>query len=446
MNAPQRRQSARPGPSNNLRTQLFAHALLSVVLPITISGALVFFILSHLIDNIETKFARSRDAYTSDIARTELMAQARNAALQIDSFFASRISEAKGWASSRVVTDAALAAHIRHVAEGLTRTAIKDVENRFRTQKSLNTSPEADEYLRRQVASSPYFTEVFMSDRNGFNVALTDSTSEFVHSDEIWWQDTWKRGMTFGNLEYGDVSGLWSIDIAVRIDEPATNDPIGVMSAILAIESIQEIADWTAKTTRGGHVNVATSGGLLIAETSSGHAPERIMNADIDLLDEGDPSIRPAFLSTQPGYTVGQDWLTGYARTGTSAVGDSSTGRFANLDWLVILRKPVALVHKPNNALRAIDGALNDWRRILALTIAAAILLSALFAIALSSGAARRYTNSLRAIRELAEHTAQGKNVDPAVIDHPEEIARLNDAVHRLCRVFKVVINRSAKR
>ena len=445
MSTPRSRHSARQGPSNNLRTQFLTHALRSVVLPITLSGGIAFFLLTYLLDRIETNVARYSDAYVSDIARAELMTQASNAARQIDSFLIDRITEIQVWASTRVLADAALAAHTRHVAEGLTTTPTMEIKSRFRVAKSLDIAPEADEYLRRQIASSPYFIKLLVSDRNGFNVALTDPTSHFVHSEERWWQEAWNQGMALGDVEHDDSSGLWSIDISVRIDEHGTNDPIGVMLAVLAIEPIHSIADWTAQASRGGRVQITTGGGVLIAETASDHALQRIMNPDINLVEQGEPLVRAAFSSRRTGYAVDQDWLMGYARIGGPDSGSARTGALTDIDWIVILQKAVALVHKPANALRAIDMALHDWRRILGMTISAAVVLSALFAIALSSRAARRYASSLQSVREMAENAEQGRKVSPTVVVHPKEIAQLSDAVYRLSRVFNVVVNRRAE-
>ena len=445
MNTPQRRRSARPGPSNNLHTQLFSHALVSVVLPLALTGGLAFFILSHLLDSVEKDVARSRDAYTHDIARTELMAQAGSAAREVDTFLGDRIAEVTTWASSPVVADAVLAAHAWHVAEGLTNTPVREIESRVRDDKGLGVSPQAEAYLRRQIAASPYFIEMLLCDRNGFMVAFTNPTKGFVHSDESWWQEAWERGVALGDVEFDDTSGLWSMDVSLRIDEPATQNPIGVVKTVLAVEPIHQIADMAARTTRGVHVQIATTGGALVAETASDHAPDRVMNPEFNLRERGEASVRDAFASQRTGYAVDEHWLTGYSRTGGSEAHGSTSASLVDIPWIVLLQMPAALVHKPNNALRAIDRALHDGRRTLAITIGTALMLSALVSVACASGAARRYAASLRAIRESAQQALQGKEVSATVIVHPVELAQLNDAVSRLRRVFKAVSERRTR-
>ena len=432
--------------SSSLRTQLVFNALLSVALPGLLTGGLAFFLLTYHLDIIEASFARSQEALTNDIARMDLVSRATNTSDQIDSFLISRIAEAKTWASSNIVVEAARSAHDRHAGEGFPEASIEEIENRFRIEKSLGLWPEADSFLRQQVAASPYFAEIFFTDRNGFNVALTNPTSDFVQSDEAWWQSAWNHGISVGEVDYDQSAGVWSIEISVRIDDPGGGKPLGVMKTVLAIQPVQNIADRTAQTIPDGRVQVATGGGALIAETNSGHARERIMNADVNIQEQGDPSVRASFGGEQAGFSTDQDWLTGYARTGGREAYASTVSRFAGFDWIVILQKPVSTIHEPIAALRGIEDALRDWRLILALALCAVVLLSTVLAVALTVGAARRYAAALEAVGEMAERSARGERVSPAAIESPEEIVRVNDAVHRLGEILSGAWNRPETR
>ncbi len=430
----------------SLRTQLIMYALAGIVLPIVISGAVAFFYLAYQLDVIGTSFVRSRDALTHEIAGTNLRAQASNAAHQLDEFLIGRIVEAKAWAAAGTVVEAARAAHPAHTAEGLTGTPIDEIEDRFRIRKSLGAFPEATTYLRQQIASSPYFVEVFFTDRNGFNVALTNPTSDFVQSDEEWWQNAWSHQLSVGEVQYDDSAGVWSIDISIRIDDPDTEEPLGVMKTVLSIEPVQQVADRTAQTIPGGRVQITTGGGVLIAETSSGHARERIMNPGTNLREQGDPSVRNAYGAETTGFASDEQWLTGYARSGGRDTYAASTQRFTGFGWLVILQRPVAGIHEPLSALREIESALRDWRGLLGLSLGLMTLVSMVLATVLATITARRITDSLAGIREMAERTSRGEIAKPPEISRPEEIVQLNEAVHRLCRVFMTVLRKSQPR
>ena len=439
MNVPQRRGSG-------LRTLLVSHALLGVALPAVLSGAVAFFFLSYQLELIEVSFDRSRHALTHDIAGTDLRAQAENAARQLDTFLVERMVEARAWASAPLVVEAAESAHARHAAEGLTEMPIEAIEERFRIRKSLGSAPHADTYLRHQIAASPYFAEVFFTDRNGYNVAFTNPTSDFVQSDEDWWQNAWSRGLSVGQIEYDESAGVWSIDISLRIDEPASGQPVGVMKTVLAIEPVQQVAERTAESIPGGRVQIATGPGILIAETSSGHALERIMNPDVNLQQLGEPSARAAFGTERAGFASDEQWLAGFARTGGRDTYAGVAERFTGFGWVIILQRPVAGITAAISALTAIEDALRDWRRMLLLVLVAMALAGIVVSLAFAFGAARRVAASIDAICEMAERSALGQPTTPATIERPVELARLNDAVNRLSQVLMTVLRRSQHR
>ena len=439
MNTPQRR-------GGSLRVILVSHAMLGVGLPMVLSGAIAFFFLSYQLEIIEASFDRSRHALTHDVAGTDLRAQAENAARQLDTFLIERMVEARAWASAPLVVEAAISAHVRHATEGLTEAPIEAIEERFRIQKSLGSAPRADAYLRQQIAASPYFAEVFFTDRNGYNVALTNPTSDFVQSDEDWWQSAWGRGLSVGEIEYDDSAGVWSIDISLRIVDPDSEQPVGVMKTVLAIEPVQRVAERTAQTIPGGRVQIATGRGILIAETSSGHARERIMNPDINLQQVGEPSVRAAFGAERVGFATDEVWLAGYARTGGRDAYSGVAERFAGFDWVVILQRPMAGITDSITALTAIEDALRDWRGMLLLILGVMALASILVALAFAFGAAQRLAASMNAIREMAERSASGQPATPTTIERPVELARLNDAVNRLSQVLMTVLRRSQHR
>jgi len=408
----------------------------SIVVPVVLVGAVVFFVLAYHLEIVESSFTQSREALTRDLASSNVMPQAGDIARRLDAFLVERIVEAKAWAASEVVMDAARAAHGTHVREGLVGRPLAALEERFQAAKSLGIWVEADTYLRQQIVASPYFAEVFFTDRNGFNVALTNPTSDFVQSDEEWWQNAWSHQIAVGSVQYDDSAGSWSLDIAVRIDAPTTGHPLGVMKSVLTIEPVQRIADQTAETLPGGRVIVATGDGELIAETSSGHANGRIMNPDLNLIEHGAPPLRAAFGNAREGFATDEMWLTGYARTGGRDTYAPVTPSFAGFNWLVILQRPVAEVLDPISALREVEYALRSWRVTLIGALIAMTFAIVVFAVFLVGGRARRLAESVHAVSEMAERTVQGEQVRRVAIDRPEELARLTESVHYLCQVF----------
>ena len=429
---------------SGLRVEGVSQALAGSILPIVLASGLAFFALSYQLDAIEMSFAQSRTALIENIAGENLEAQANLTARQIDAFLIERIAEARTWASASVVVTAARDGHAAHAAEGLVGLPIDKVEARFHTRKSLGISPEADAYLRQQMDASTYFAEIFFTDRNGFNVAITNPTSDFVQSDESWWRGAWSHGLSVSEVGYDDSAGVWSVDISFRINDPESGEPLGVMKSVLAIDSVQKIADRTAETLPGGQMQVATIQGLLVADTNSGHSLERIMNRDVNLLEEDAPSLRAAFSGDRSGFSSDSEWVTGYAHSGERNLYVAATRSFTGLDWIVILRSPVFRVYSLITSLDEIKGALYDWRRLLLFALGAIAVVSAAFTIVFATVAARRLAASMRGMREMAEQAMQGEYAPftHSRTGQPLELARLDEAVRRLSQICAIVIRR----
>lgn len=432
--------------SVSLRGLLTRGVLLSAGISFVLAGIPAAWLLANQLDGIVTSFERDSETLVRDVAGTHTRTQAESAARRIDAFLLSRIVEAKAWASSPVVLDAARAGYERHVREGLPNLTVDEVEGRFLTRKSLGVSPQANAYLMRQIASSPYFAEIFFTDSNGFNVGLTNPTSDFVQSDEDWWQEAWSDFLSIGEIGYDDSAGVWSVDISVRLDDPATGELLGVMKTVLAIDSVQHIADQTVETIPGGRVTVVTREGTLIAETDSGHARERIMNPEVTFQGEAPALMRTAFDSERAGLATDEGWLSGYARSGGHDTYAAVSPTFPGFDWLVVLQQPMAGILESITGLSTIENAFREWRLMLLLAFGVVFLVSLLLTALLIGDDARRLAAAIQALREMAERSVQGKPIEPAAIERPEELVHLNRAIHGLCQEWMSERGRSKPR
>ena len=293
----------------------------------------------------------------------------------MDRFLLDRIVEVQTWATSPVVVAAVHRARAAHAKQGLDNLGIRQVEDKFRTRKSLGLAPEARSYLGEQVRMSPHFAEVFFTDELGYNVALTNPTSDFVQSDEGWWQRAWSSGFAVGEIEFDASANVWAVDLSVRINDRGTGRPIGVMKAILSIRFVQLFTDRVARrlsapgqllhtqlstSTLDGRAPtsqflVVTRNGLLIAETRSAHARGRIMQPEINLLTdeslthlnlsyEGDRA--GSFIATRkdpqsrPDDSPGSSSLVAFARLASSAFYAPVIENFAGFDWMIIVEAP----------------------------------------------------------------------------------------------------------
>jgi two-component system NtrC family sensor kinase len=93
------------------------------------------------------------------------------------------------------------------------------------------------------------FSEVFVTNKYGANIAQNQKTSDYYQADEEWWQKTKENGMYVSDLEYDDSSDIYSIAVGLRI-EGQNGEFLGVIKVVLNIEEISVFLD-KAKQSQG---------------------------------------------------------------------------------------------------------------------------------------------------------------------------------------------------
>ena len=161
-----------------------------------------------------------------------------------------------------------------------------------------------------------------------------------------------------------------------------------MLKAVLALDVVQGIADRTETTLReDGNVQVAERKGRLIADTKSGHAPERLMQEEVGIADE----ILALVEGGEPaGLISGDHMLTAFARTPGGTLYEAVAPDFAGLGWIVVVREATNWMEGEVATLVQIEGALQEWRLLLAAVLAGiagvSILMAALLAVGERSG------------------------------------------------------------
>ena len=367
-----------------LRRQLVTRALLAVALPVLLTGGLAAFMLAQ------------------DMARTDAAARATVAASRIDAVLVVRIAEARIWASTPAVVEAARAARMAPPSQRFGEASASDLPAWLRIAGAADPSREAESFLRRQMAASPWLTEISFTDRNGFDVAATGSASGISRSGEAGWQGAWADGISVAAIERDGPAGLRPLALSVRIADPDGGAPLGVLKTVLATDPIGTFAVIE---------NMPSSG--VTASTRSGGA--RIVNASAEGNGPTGLAVRAGLGGRGDGF--GESFASAVDRLGPAEA---------------VLREILATIPDPAVAFAGIEDALGDWRIRLALALVSIGILSAAFAAVLAGAAAGRYAAALDALTELAERSARGEPVHMAPVETPREIVRLGDAVYRL--------------
>ena len=360
---------------------------------------------------------------------------------QLDEFMRERIADVQGWASSPTVISAARQAHSVHEKSGLLALSVEEIEEKFQIRKSLGRFPIADSYLRAELARSRHFDRVLFTDRNGYNVVVTNVSSDFVQSDEGWWQRAWSDGFALSTVQYDESMGAWAIDISMRIDDPATENPVGVMQAALSIALLQEITDRYVGQGDGERITVVDSEGLLLAETSSEHSSARIMNEKVNMREGGADARQAVFGAERSGQVVDDAWVTGYSRTAGGDLYANLTRdfRFPGFNWGVIVQSEGngALVGPGIEALVAKVGA---WRMVLAAILGGSLVLLILLAVGIGWWMAARIVRPIEYLRTITQQMSQGKATGTVHLDTNDELSDIAGALDRIRRTMHLAV------
>ncbi len=158
---------------------------------------------------------------------------------------------------------------------GLAQLDIEQLENRFAETRALRDDPTLVRYLE-SLRDGSNLVEIFFTERNGLNVASTNITSDFVQSDEAWWQEAFAGGTYVGAPEFDESAGIVAIEMAARIDDPTTNRPIGV---IKGVTQLTRLAHLVAGADEGGDatIEVVDSAGRVLLSRD----PDRMLRVSV---------------------------------------------------------------------------------------------------------------------------------------------------------------------
>ena len=109
------------------------------------------------------------------------------------------------------------------------------------------------------------FTELSFTERDGYSVLGTERTPDFVQSDEDWWQRAFADGFSETRPQM-DPSGTVAVELAVRITDPTTRQPMGVIKGTLALALVAAAAP---RMPTGLTLEIIDGGQRIIASADS---------------------------------------------------------------------------------------------------------------------------------------------------------------------------------
>lgn len=100
---------------------------------------------------------------------------------------------------------------------------------------------ECSSNLKKMVGEDEYLVEVFVTDKYGYNVCMSARTSDFIQSDEAWWDGVYdSKKSNIGEIEWDASAETAGIAIYSPVNDEA-GELIGVAKAVFDLRFIGEV-------------------------------------------------------------------------------------------------------------------------------------------------------------------------------------------------------------
>lgn len=237
---------------------------------------------------ISTHFIDAQAALSLDEA-------ARRSSLLVDRLLAQRDGEAELVASSPSVVAAALAGGEASRARGMVGRPAAELDREMAGTNSLQVGGGSLGYLR-SLLEPLQAVDVMVTDRYGYNAVITGPTSDFVQSDEAWWQRAWATGRSAPEATADEASGHTVVEIARAIQSGGTK--VGVVKVKFALTGLDTALVQGSAGTRT-RVDIIDAQGRVLASSTQAERFKPIEGAEYLGQATGDSVVRFAVNGTR---------------------------------------------------------------------------------------------------------------------------------------------------
>ena len=212
--------------------------------------------------------AQQQDATLDDAAR--------RSALLVDRALAERLRQVELIAWAGTVIDAAKKGNAVSRRRGLPFQTMSMLEDRFRATRSQQVDSVALGYLIDLLPKLD-IAEVMLTDQYGYNAVATSPPSDFVQSDETWWQHAWKNGVSNAEAMEDKATGETVVELARAVRDHGRR--VGVVKVKFGLSSV-DTALVQASVGSSMRVDLIDSIGHIIASSAGGKRFDRLAGID----------------------------------------------------------------------------------------------------------------------------------------------------------------------
>jgi methyl-accepting chemotaxis protein len=312
------------------RFQLFAN------LPVRAKLLLAFLAITAISASMIAFFSdRTTSAYLTQNVGRSLQNAATQNGLAVGGTIERQVSALQAFSLNKALKDAVEASNAQQEREPkLIDANLQKLDREWKAAEKgdilvfsrLNSTAAAELIKYSKIFSDN--VEVFVTDKYGGLVAATNRTSDYVQSDEDWWQAAWSdsKGATYiGQPENDQSSASFAIAIATPIYDTKSDQIIGILRTTYRLDNLIKTVE-SVHLGDTGRAQLLLPGGQLITADSktvpvNPQLGEQLLAAAAAGYSEVTVNDTPSLISLAPVATINQDAL------------------IARLGWLVFMQQ-----------------------------------------------------------------------------------------------------------
>jgi len=194
-----------------------------------------------------------------------LEAAARRVAVDVSAFLSERRRDLRALAQAPEIIATARTGGADAQRLGLLRLSPDDLEDRYAERRMLSADGGVRRFLQA-IRDSSEFADLTLAEVHGYVATAANEPLRFVYAQEPWWQEAMASGLHVGTPQFDEVARVAVIDLAVRVDDPATGRPLGVLRGAVRLATARLSADDQLAAVAE---IVDTTGRILVARDST---------------------------------------------------------------------------------------------------------------------------------------------------------------------------------
>jgi methyl-accepting chemotaxis protein len=149
----------------------------------------------------------------------------------------------------------------------LPKDVLDGIEQRFKTTRSLQVDSASQHYLTGLLAKLD-IAEVMVTDAYGYNAVTTSPSSDFVQSDEGWWQNAWNGGSSSAQATADPATERVVVELARPVLDGSVR--VGVVKVKFGLSVVDSVLAQGSVGGKALRVDLVDSVGKVIASSVTG--------------------------------------------------------------------------------------------------------------------------------------------------------------------------------